>query len=150
MSRLRIPQQRTKDVAQCRSRLEADPRCLRGKNAPIFYHNPIAKPAERLKTMWIGFAAAQAEGSRNVETEQGASVWPAGGSRPAILFQHLDDPQVLRKTVAVYGIEHQDIPIWPKTPIAYQVPRIGQGEKSLTCGDWGVIRSSNVRLSLEI
>ena len=91
-SRLDAPKQRTEDVAQRGSRLEADPRCLGWKDRPIFYHGPIGKPAERLKTVWIGFAAAQTEDSRNVETKQVAAVWSAGGSRPAMLFQHLDDP----------------------------------------------------------
>jgi hypothetical protein len=62
----------------------------------MFYNRLIGKPAEGLEALRIGFAASQTEGGSDMEREQVAPVRTAGSPRPAILLQHLDDPQVLR------------------------------------------------------
>src|SRR5436309_1392899 len=117
---------------------------------PLFDCSPIGKTAKRLKVVWIGFATAKAKRGSNVEREQMAAMWLAGRSGPAVAFQHLDDLQVFRKTIAMDGIEQQNIAIRSKTAVSDQVARISKREECLPGGEWRVVHTCDLCLSVKI
>ena len=88
----------------------------------------IGESAERLKIMWIRFAAAEPERGRDVKRKQMAAMRLATLQRPAIAFQHLKDFQVLRNAIAMRRVEQENITAGSETSITEQVSRVSQRE----------------------
>src|SRR5262245_1601139 len=100
--------------------------------------------------MWIRFAAAKPERGRDVKRKQMASMRLATLQRPAIAFQHLKDSQVLRKAIAMRGVEQEKITAGPEAAVTEQVSRVSQREDRFADTERQVIRGCEPSVGLKI
>src|SRR5215475_5310044 len=100
--------------------------------------------------MRIRFAAAKPERGRDMKRKQVAPVWLEPPQRPAIAFQRLEDSEVLGKTIAMRGVEQENITVGSETAITEKVSRVSQREERFADAEGRIICTGDLRVGLKI
>src|SRR6476661_5898237 len=123
------------DLVELGLALEPDARDLGQADPAVHHDGVVGEAAGGLELARVGLVAAELERGRDVQGELVAAVRDAAAGGPAVLAQHVLDPQVLGQAVAQRRVDLDDVAVRAHPAVADQVAGVRQGEQVLAGGD---------------
>src|SRR5262252_6727495 len=99
---------------------KADAGMLGSKHLACVQLSAVSKSTKWRKTERIDFDSAEPKTLGYMERKQMTSVRPKRGAWPSFLQQACDDSQISWNSVAMYGIEKQEVTLTVETPVKIQ------------------------------
>src|SRR3954469_21016579 len=115
--------------------LEPDSRDLGQPHPRVRDDGVVGETTGGLEFAGVGLVATELEGGGDVQRELMAAMRNASPRRPAVLMQHLLDPQIFGEAVAQCRVDLDVVTVGAHPAVADQVPRVLYGEQVLPCRD---------------